>query len=84
MVVIEVMESIEMGGIRSCRTKGSLCNCSLHRCVLLKGSLYEYGQVRHRGDNVRWICSILLDVRISNSFGTDVWEECKVYPYRRP
>ena len=51
--------------------KNIVFECSLHRCVLLKGSLYGYGQVRHRGGNVQWIYSILLDVQISSSFDTD-------------
>ena len=50
--------------------------CGLHKCVLLKDSLYWYGQVKHRESNVLWIYSVFLDV--SSSSGTDVREECKV------
>ena len=43
-----------------------------------KRDLYGYGQVRHKDGNVQWIYRILMDVQISNSFGTDRVEECKV------
>ena len=44
--------------------------------VLLRGSLYGYGQVRYRGGSVQWIYSNMLDARISSCFGTALGEEC--------
>ena len=37
-----------------------------HKCILLRGSLYWYGQVRHREDNVQWIYNMLLAIQISS------------------
>ena len=36
--------------------------------------------MRHREGNVQWIYSILLDGRISSSFGTEEEEECREDP----
>ena len=62
----------------SLRIRQHAPECSLHKCVLLGDSLYGYGQVRHREDDVQWICIILLDVWISSSFGTDQGRNVKM------